>query len=258
MIQAVDRILEETADLRSDLLQHRVYGSIRSVPDLRLFMSHHVFAVLDFMWLLKRLQQDVCCTAIPWIPAPDPGLARFVNEIVLAEETDEDGHGGHCSHFELYLGAMQDIGASVKPVCNFVESLRGKTSVEEALHAVPIPTSVRSFVSFTHALAATSTTAQVAAAFCFGREDVIPEMFQRFLSGLTEHGLPAPRLRYYIQRHIELDGDHHGPLTRRLVNKLCGTGPQTLEQSVMAARQAISHRIALWDGVVSEMTTNSD
>ncbi|MFN8709412.1 MAG: DUF3050 domain-containing protein [Planctomyces sp.] len=121
MIQAVDRILEETADLRSDLLQHRVYGSIRSVPDLRLFMSHHVFAVLDFMWLLKRLQQDVCCTAIPWIPAPDPGLARFVNEIVLAEETDEDGHGGHCSHFELYLGAMQDIGASVKPVSNFVE-----------------------------------------------------------------------------------------------------------------------------------------
>ncbi len=250
-----EQILDATADLRLLLLNHPVYETIGSVEQLRIFMQHHVFAVYDFMWLLKRLQHDICSVTFPWLPPACPELARFINEIVLGEETDSDGRGGYLSHFQLYLDAMEDVGASPEAVLKFTGLLKDGQDPGTSLHAIPIPESVRSFVSFTRQLVTEGSTSQIAAAFCFGREDIIPEMFQRLLDGFARNGLNVPRLKYYIQRHIELDGDEHGPLTLQLVNRLCGESEQSIADAIAAARSAISSRIQLWDGVLQHLTS---
>jgi len=248
------RILGATLDLRTQLLQHSIYDQISTVNWLKVFMQHHVFAVMDFMWLLKRLQHDLCCNTVPWLPPANSDLARFVNEIVLGEETDEDGRQGYCSHFEMYLQAMSDIGASTDQIQQFVQKLRAGAPVLDALQDVGAPESVRDFVEFNYRVAKESTAAEVAAVFCFGREDIIPDMFARLLKSFSASDMKVPRLAYYIQRHIELDGDHHGPLTHRMVNILCDSD-QTTKQAMAKARAAIELRIRLWDGVLQEIHT---
>ena len=101
-------------NLRFDLLNHPLYESVQTHENLRLFMREHAFAVWDFMSLLKRLQQIATCCDIPWSPASDASHARFINEIVLGEECDEDGRGGYSSHFELYLSAMEEVEADTR------------------------------------------------------------------------------------------------------------------------------------------------
>ena len=246
-------VLGETETLRNELLRHEVYDAIQNSSDLQIFMQHHVFAVYDFMWLLKRLQQEVCGCEVPWLPPADPQLTRFVNEIVLGEESDEDGMGGFSSHFDIYLSAMNDVLAPTNAIMDFIERLRNGHPVPVAFETIPIAQSVKDFVTYNHKLAVSGTASEVASAFCFGREDIIPDMFQRLLGGFNSSGVNVPRLKHYIERHIELDGDHHGPLSHALVNRLCGTSDLAIHQAINAARASISNRIALWDGVMNAL-----
>ena len=73
-----------------------------------------MFAVWDFMSLLKAIQRELCGVGVPWVPSPNLQATRLVNEIVLGEESDEDGEGGYASHFVLYRRAMQRCGANVQ------------------------------------------------------------------------------------------------------------------------------------------------
>jgi hypothetical protein len=145
-----DVVLHETQAIREQLLNHELYNAIQDSSDLQIFMQHHVFAVLDFMWLLKRLQKEICGCNVPWLPPREPQLTRFVNEIVLGEESDEDGEGNFSSHFNIYLSAMDDVLAPTTAIDNFVENLRGGQTVSVALKQAQIPETVKRFVSFNH------------------------------------------------------------------------------------------------------------
>jgi hypothetical protein len=114
---------------RRMLMAHPVYTSIRSVDELRIFMQHHAFAVWDFMSLLKALQKALSCVDVPWIPAGHPNTRRLINEIVMTEETDEDGLGGFISHFELYLDAMRQVGADTGAIDDFIAQIRVREDV---------------------------------------------------------------------------------------------------------------------------------
>ena len=103
-----DRLNQKKAELSA----HPIFSEIHSLSVLQRFMESHVFAVWDFMSLTKRLQQELTCTRLPWLPPRDPHAARLINEIVLGEESDDRLDAGHYSHFELYLDAMREIGAS--------------------------------------------------------------------------------------------------------------------------------------------------
>jgi len=167
------------SNLRSQLLDHSVYAEVASVEDLRRFMQDHVFAVWDFMSLLKRLQQDLTCTNVPWFPARNAKAARLINDIVIGEETDVDPDGSYVSHLDLYLRAMEDVGASTHQFDTFHSLARAGTSIEAAMVQTEVPPHVQAFVAHTMMLAQSGSTEEVLAAFFYGREDIIPEMFSR-------------------------------------------------------------------------------
>src|SRR5271165_3757327 len=176
-------------NLREVLLTHPIYTDIVSIADLRRFMEAHVFAVWDFMSLLKRLQQDMTCTRVPWFPADNARAARLVNDIVIGEETDVDPDGSYVSHLDLYLRAMGDIGASTLQFDRFCAMALVGVPVEVALARIGAPSHVQAFVAHTMTLANSGSTEEVLAAFFYGRQDIIPEMFRRLLDTLygAEH-----------------------------------------------------------------------
>jgi Protein of unknown function (DUF3050) len=243
-------------NLREVLLTHPIYTDIVSIADLRRFMEAHVFAVWDFMSLLKRLQQDMTCTRVPWFPADNARAARLVNDIVIGEETDVDPDGTYASHLDLYLRAMGDVGASTRQFETFRTLALAGIPVEIALARINAPQHVRAFVAHTMALANSGTTEEVLAAFFHGREDIIPEMFQRLLRTLFgtmhENGSLANFI-YYMNRHIELDGDSHGPKGRELLDDLVAKAPEKGERARRAACNSIKARIGLWNGILRKL-----
>jgi hypothetical protein len=250
---------DHLCSLRAALLDHPLYANVVSVADLRRFMEDHVFAVWDFMSLLKRLQQDVTCITVPWFPADNARAARLINDIVIGEETDVDPGGSYISHLQLYRRAMADIGASTRQFDKFCSLAQVGVPVEVALTRVGAAPHVQTFVAHTMALANSGTTEEVLAAFFYGREDIIPEMFRRLLDTLYDAKHDNDRLRhfiYYIDRHIELDGDSHGPMGRELLEDLLAKSPHRGEQALLAACSSIQARIGLWNGTFNKLRTS--
>ncbi|MGB9056215.1 MAG: DUF3050 domain-containing protein [Pseudolabrys sp.] len=242
--------------LRARLLDHPVYAEVASIEDLKRFMEDHVFAVWDFMSLLKRLQQDLTCTRVPWFPADNARAARLINDIVIGEETDVDPDGSYVSHLDLYLRAMADVGASSRQFDRFRSLARVGTSIERAMVRTGVPPHVQAFVAHTMALAQSGSTEEVLAAFFYGREDIIPEMFSRLqetLAGARRDNESLRHFSYYIERHIELDGDSHGPMGRELLEGLVADSPQRHQRALHAACNSIKARIDLWNGTLSTL-----
>ena len=219
-------------------------------------MEDHVFAVWDFMSLVKRLQRDLTCTKVPWFPADNARAARLINDIVIGEETDVDPDGSYVSHLDLYLRAMADVGASTRQFETFRSLAQVGASVEAAMVQAGVPPHVQAFVAHTMALAQSGSTEEVLAAFFYGREDVIPEMFSRLqktLAGARPDNDPLRHFIYYIERHIDLDGDSHGPMGRELLEGLVGDSPQRHERALRAACNSIEARIDLWNGTLGTL-----
>jgi hypothetical protein len=250
----LERLRGRLRPLRNALLDHAVYREIKGLGALRLFMEHHVFAVWDFMSLLKALQARLCCVSVPWLPAPDAQATRFLNEIVLAEESDEDGQGGFLSHFGLYLRAMTRCGADTTAIDRVLEELRKGSPVPAALAAVGVPGCVERFVCRTFGLIERGGLWSLASAFTFGREDLLPALFQRLVDELdVEAGGGLEDFRYYLRRHIGLDGGEHGPMAVRLVASLCGSDEARWQEAEEAAVTALEARRDLWDGVLTTL-----
>jgi hypothetical protein len=250
-LNRVDRIHERLEPLKAALVNHAVYSEIDRLEALRRFMAHHVFAVWDFMSLLKTLQRKLSCVEIPWLPVADPTAARLVNEIVLAEESDEDGRGGYVSHFEMYLRAMGRIDADTRPIDGFLLEIRRGRKVAVALELPVVPEPARRFVRHTFAILRTGDLAAIASAFTFGREDLLPAVFGRIVDELnrqSDGGLDD--FKHYLDRHIGLDGDHHGPMANRLLESICGADPDRWQVAERTAVECLDERKRLWDGIL--------
>jgi pyrroloquinoline quinone (PQQ) biosynthesis protein C len=243
-------LLTSLTPLQTTLSRHPLYGSISALGALHLFMESHVYAVWDFMSLLKSLQRTLTSVDVPWLPTPDPASRRLINEIVLGEESDEY-NGQSLSHFELYLHAMQSCGADTEPIQGLLTDLAAGTSLKQALAS--IPNEAAAFVLTTFDIIATNQPHRIAAAFTFGREDLIPEMFTQFIRSLDTQfpGRIAP-FRFYLERHVELDGDEHGPKALEMMRHLCPT-PRHWAEAAETAAEALRARIDLWDGIHSRI-----
>ena len=234
---------------RQRLENHAVYRAVNTRQDLQVFMQHHVYSVWDFMSLIKYLQARITPTTVPWVPEGDRSVRRFINELVLEEETDQSCEAGEfSSHFELYLQAMEEIGADTSCVRSFIKTVADQ-GIEAALALPCVPEASRAFSKTTFGFIAENKPHQVAAALALGREHIIPCMFRSILKdiGVTEQ--QAPIFHFYLNRHIHLDEDFHAPLSLRLLNALCEQDEQKVDEAVAAANRAVQARLAFWDGV---------
>jgi hypothetical protein len=247
---AVMRGIEyQLATARDALLHHPMYSALSSLRRLRIFMANHVFAVWDFMTVLKALQSRLTCITTPWLPHPDPSATRIINEIVLCEESDEISPGEYLDHFRLYLTAMREIAADTQPAEQLVEALRNGCDVEAALDSISIAPATRRFVSSTLEVVKRPMH-ELAAVFLFGRENLIPLMFTRILEMLDASGLHAVAFRTYLRRHVTIDGEQHGPRAQDLLARICGDDPTRWREATQAAHAALESRRALWDSIL--------
>lgn len=252
--ERIGALTQAITPARKALLEHPIYTSIDSLDSLQKFMEGHVFAVWDFMSLLKALQVKLTCVTVPWRPVADPEVRHLINEIVLGEESDTTQDGRHLSHFELYREAMVTAEADTGKIDAFLEALRNGTHWKEALQSLYIPIGVRNFVEFSVNTAMEAKPHEIAAVFTFGREELIPDMFQQIVDDLHQKfPQKLADFKYYLDRHIELDGDEHGPMALRMVAHLCGDEEKHWQEAEKAALYAIQMRKNLWDAVLESM-----
>jgi hypothetical protein len=250
----LDDIRTQIAPARARLLAHSLYARMASLDDVQRFMESHVFAVWDFMSLLKRLQRDLTCLDLPWVPVGEAEVRFLINEIVCGEESDVDPAGTRISHFELYLRAMHEAGAVATAISGALASVRAGGATAVALKKAGVPLGAAEFSAETFRLAGQGKTHEVAAAFTFGREDLIPDMFMQLVTRLSrEHPGKLDTFRYYLERHIEVDGGHHGVIALRMVERLCGDDELKWQEAGRAALASIEARIRLWDAIVATL-----
>lgn len=238
------------APLREKLQQHPGYVRLDNLATLRRFMEHHVFAVWDFMSLLKALQARLTCVEVPWVPRGDTEVRRLINEIVLGEETDEQLGGGYASHLEMYLEAMRQTEADTRPIVKLLERISSGATVEVALRECEAPEAAAQFVRHTFTILSGST-AGIAAAFAIGREEIIPEMFLKMVAILREqYPDQVELLLHYLQRHIELDGSDHAPMAGRMLEMICGKDRAQWAEALRAAESALQARLQFWNAIL--------
>jgi hypothetical protein len=232
---------------RELVINHSVYKHLNNLSDVQTMMNFHIYAVWDFMSLLKSLQRQFTCVSTPWLPSKEPQLRRFINEIVLEEESDTNRHGEYKSHLEMYLDSMTEMGCDLIPFMEFLNSVeqKGVSAIQDIENSV-----VKEFLDFTFTIIEEGKAHKIASAFTFGREDLIPDMFHQIINHL--HGQFPEKLeslKYYLDRHIELDGDTHGPLSEKMINLLCGDDKQKWEEATEVAKECLILRAKLWSAV---------
>lgn len=241
---------------KEQLLQHSLYNEIKTVEDLNCFLEHHVFAVWDFMSLLKALQAKLTCTTTPWLPVGNPEIRYLINEIVVAEETDVDQNGNRKSHYELYLEAMEALGADTLPIQNFLSDVETTKNIFVSIKHSDLHPNVKAFLDFTFRVIEERDSHQIAAAFTFGREDLIPEMFtailKKFQANFPDKDLS--KLIYYFERHIELDADEHGPMAMKMIEELCDNDAKKWQEVEEVSIVALQKRIGLWNAIEEAIT----
>jgi len=240
--------------LQNNLRNHPVYKSIETLEDLRCFVEHHIYSVWDFMSLVKYIQSEISPSIYPWFPNNHGNLRRFINEIVLEEETDKINSEQTVSHFELYIDSMKEIGATTDQIYSFIDMIDERKNFEEVIFSSSIDQNIKSFLSFTFNIIESNEVHKIAAAFTFGRENVIPDMFIKIVKKISkENDLRSKKFIYYLERHIELDGNDHGPIALKMINNLCGEDISKWDDVINIAKKSMEMRIKLWNHINNQI-----
>lgn len=248
----IDRVKSEIQEVRAELIAHDAFTWVDSLEKAQHFMEYHVWAVWDFMVLLKGLQRELTCTDTYWVPKGNAAVRRLINEIVWGEESDEDRDGRAMSHFEMYLEAMQEAGAETQPIRNFILDLQNGVDSKVALAKSKAPAGAKKFVMSTLDVVERGQSHEMAAVFTFGREDLIPDMFMEIVAGLkAQFPDKLGKFTYYLERHIEVDGDVHGHLAEQMVEQLCAEDENKWLVARDASLTALQARIELWTTVLA-------
>lgn len=245
----IERLEKAVDAARARVVTHPLYAALDNHTAIVTFMEHHVFAVWDFMSLLKSLQRSLTCVELPWVPTGPPASRRLINDITLVEESDELG-GGFISHFELYVNGMAEAGADTTVITRFIDLLREGRPVPDALIAAGVPEPSAEFVRTTWDFIQKAPVHSQAAAFAFGREDLIPDMFQQVIA-VRDRGAALGTFVDYLARHIEVDGEQHTPMAMQMLADICGDDDLRWEECADTVNAALDARVKLWDGILA-------
>ena len=251
----IDSINNNIQGYKNQLLAHSLYEKVKTIEDLHCFLENHIYAVWDFMSLLKALQNKLTCTTTPWLPIGNPQVRYLINEIVVAEETDLAFDGARQSHFEMYLDAMQQCGANTKEINAFLENVKTTQNIFVSIKQSDLHPNVKAFLDFTFRIIEEGKAHKIAAAFTFGREDLIPSMFTEILKNFQTNfpETDLSKLIYYFERHIELDADEHGPMAMQMISELCGTNEVKWKELEEVSIEALEKRIGLWNAIEEQV-----
>ena len=249
----MNNIVKDVSPLKEKLRNHSLYNSIDDIEDLKIFSSAHVYAVWDFMSLLKFLQIKLTSTSLPWFPSKNATTAKLINEIVAGEETDEDMDGNPISHFEMYIDSIKEFGLDTNSILDNINSLDNIECIENSIDNLNIKEYIKNFLKFTFSVIKRGKVHEVASVFTFGREDLIPDMFIPLIEGINAENNDLNKLIYYFKRHIEVDGDMHGPMSMEMLSYLCNNDKEKIEESSKVSIDALLARISLWDGIEKEI-----
>ena len=252
----IKKIQEDIESLRQQIINHKVYAVINNLDDLNVFMKYHVFAVWDFMSLLKALQINLTCTTIPWFPVGSADTRFLINEIVVGEESDVDQLGKRKSHFEIYLDAMKQSDADYSCIDMFIKKLQQTKDIQISFEKANVPAAAQKFVEYTFEVINSGKAHLQAAAFTFGREDLIPGMFHSIINDIDKKFPDSiSTFKYYLERHIEVDGGHHSHLALEMMDNLCCTDEDYWNEAKTITINSLQKRIELWDAVYEEITS---
>ena len=254
----MNSITQNLEPLKNRLRNHSLYSKIKDVDDLNIFSNAHVYAVWDFMSLLKFLQINLTSISIPWFPSKNTTTAKLINEIVAGEETDEDQQGQPVSHFEMYIDSIEEFGLNTSEIINNLNTLNNIETIDKDIEKLDIKSYVKDFLKFTFSVIKRGKIHEVASVFTFGREDLIPDMFIPLIEGINSENNDLNKLIYYFKRHIEVDGDMHGPMSMEMLSYLCNNDPSKISESALIAEKALLARISLWDGIENEIKTKKN
>ncbi len=252
----IERLEKAVTEARERVVQHPLYAGLDTHDAIVTFMEHHVFAVWDFMSLLKSLQRELTCVTVPWIPTGPTGSRRLINDIVMVEESDELGEG-FISHFELYVNGMREAGADTTAIDELIDLLRGGAKVQDALVAAGVPRASVDFAGTTWNIIENMPVHCQAAAFAFGREDLIPDMFTQVVA-INERSKKLGTFVDYLERHIEVDGEFHTPMAMQMVTDLCGDDEQKWQDCADTVNTALAARAKLWDEILTAIKNRAD
>ena len=252
----IDTINTSIQTQKEALLQHPLYNKVQSIEDLHRFLESHVYAVWDFMSLLKALQSKLTCTTTPWFPTANTQTRYLINEIVVAEESDLTLDGRRQSHFEMYVEAMKDCGANTTEIEAFLTNLSSLNNIFVAIKTSDLHPNIKAFLDFTFRVIEEGKAHEIAAAFTFGREDLIPNMFTAILKNFQANfpETDLKKLIYYFERHIELDADEHGPMAMGMITELCGNDSKKWSEVEQISIAALEKRIGLWDAIEEQLS----
>ena len=254
----MNSITQNLEPLKNRLRNHSLYSKIKDVDDLNIFSNAHVYAVWDFMSLLKFLQINLTSISIPWFPSKNTTTAKLINEIVAGEETDEDQEGQPVSHFEMYIDSIEEFGLNTSEIINNLNTLNNIETIDKDIEKLDIKSYVKDFLKFTFSVIKRGKIHEVASVFTFGREDLIPDMFIPLIEGINSENNDLNKLIYYFKRHIEVDGDMHGPMSMEMLSYLFDNDPTKISESALIAEKALLARISLWDGIENEIKTKKN
>lgn len=253
----IEQIKNAIAHLRNDIINHKVYTAINDIESLKIFMEYHVYAVWDFMSILKSLQNTLTSTTVPWFPKSDTDLTYFINEIVLCEESDVDKYGKRKSHFQMYIDAMKQIGAKTDSIEIFLSKMKETNHLQTSFYNANTPKEAMAFVNFTFETISSRKPHMISSAFTFGREELIPSMFYEIVNDITRNNPNDVSLfKYYLDRHIEVDGSSHGNLAIKMTESLCGDNVFKWNEAEETAIKSLKARLYLWDGAYQKIIEN--
>lgn len=246
----IEIIQNELEPLRKELISHQLYKNIDSITNIQKFMQIHIFAVWDFMSIVKSLQNSLSCTTIPWTPNKNTSSTRLINDIVLCEESDFNADGLAMSHFEMYIEAMNQIDAKTSQIDSFISHLQEGNDYKTSLDFIQAKEEIKKFLDFTFDVINSQKVHLIAAVFTFGRENLIPDMFVEIVRKFNaQPNKDLSKFVYYLDRHIDIDGDVHGPMALKMINDLCADDQKKWDEAKEICKEALQRRIKLWDRI---------
>ena len=226
------------------LSHHEVYSKVTSRAQISCFMSYHIFAVWNFIKLLKSLQIKTSIALRSQALECSGETRDLIGKIVFAEESELYPYGQPTEYFAVYLGAISELEVNSNFLWTFLTSKHSLQSLKPG---------IQELVGYNLTLAETGTIGEIAAAFFCGREPVSYQLFTSIIKILKQDGKECPNLINYTEKLNQENSRQVGTLVLKLLDYFCKDETDKVF-ALQAGLEALNLREQLWNYALAEIT----